>query len=333
MKTSHILLLSGHFVLNLTTLLLATDSTLSTSAVTATQLSGATTQTQTPSVKKRIAVFSFDDKSNNRASWWRSDESVGQGISDMCITALLKTGKYAVIERTQLEQVFKEQALGQTGALSEESVAEAGKLLGAEIALFGAVTEFAYDEKTTGGSPVRTPFGFTNISIGVKKTTARIVLNARLVNTTTGEILAAVSVPEEESKGGFSISKANLHFENQSSFNESLMGKATNRAVETLVSRIDAQVAAIKWNGCIVKSDLFEIIINGGSATGVKIGDTLTIYSKGEEFIDPASGLSLGCEEKKVGTIVVVADMLQGKASKCFLRTGSGGARGDLVRY
>ena len=57
------------------------------------------------------------------------------------------------------------------------------------------------------------------------------------------------------------------------------------------------------------------------------------IYSKGEELIDPDTGLSLGSVETKIGEIGVTNNNLgNGKASQAIIRSGSGGKKGDLVR-
>ena len=48
-----------------------------------------------PRVKKRIAVFLFADKTDKSWRWW-NNKGVGQGVSDMLTTALVKTGNYRV---------------------------------------------------------------------------------------------------------------------------------------------------------------------------------------------------------------------------------------------
>ena len=57
------------------------------------------------------------------------------------------------------------------------------------------------------------------------------------------------------------------------------------------------------------------------------------IVIKGEELIDPDTGLSLGSEESKVGAIQVTDNSIgNGKASKCVIKSGSSFKQGDLVR-
>ena len=65
---------------------------------------------------------------------------------------------------------------------------------------------------------------------------------------------------------------------------------------------------------------------------GVQVGDVFTVYSAGEELIDPDTGLSLGSEETKMGTISVTGMVSGGKAAKAAPKMGSGFKKGDLVR-
>jgi curli biogenesis system outer membrane secretion channel CsgG len=285
-------------------------------------------------LKKRVAVFDFEDKSDHRIHWWRGDRNVGQGMADMLTTTLVKQNKYTVIERTQLEKIMKEQAMGASGAITKQSAAKIGKLLGVEVAIFGAVTEFGYsDEKTNIKAPVPTPFGSRSGGLKLGKKTARVGIDVRFVNTTTGEIIAAESVAKEESKGDVGVSVGGKGFENETKFDESMVGKATRQAIDEIVKLIGVQMQKVPWRGRVVKVTGPTVIINAGSAGGVKVGDELVVYSKGEELIDPETGVSLGSEETEVGKIKVESDMAGGKASKCSVISGSGGTDGDIVRY
>ena len=56
----------------------------------------------------------------------------------------------------------------------------------------------------------------------------------------------------------------------------------------------------------IVRVDGARAIINVGQTSGIKVGDRFTIHRKGEDLIDPASGMNLGAVEEEIGTGVVV---------------------------
>ena len=275
-------------------------------------------------LKKRVAVFTFEDKTEHRWTWW-DGKPPGDGMADMLTTTLVKSGKYLVIERTEINQVIQEQQLGQTGMVTEQSAAKVGKLLGVELAVMGAVTEFGHSKEGTGGR-------ISGIGIGVKKQSATVAVDVRFVNTTTGAILAAENVRKEKSKGGISVSTPKFDFNNRNEFDNSLVGKATREAIDDIVGLIDAQMAQLPWEGKIILVRGNTIFIKPGSDAGVKTGDVFAVYSKGEDLIDPDTGLSLGSVETKIGSIAVTSIVSGGKAAQAVIKAGSGFKKGDLVR-
>ncbi len=277
-------------------------------------------------LKKRVAVFSFDDKSNHHHHWW-TGQPVGEGMSDMLVTALVKTGKYQVMERQEMNKVLEEQQLGLSGVVTQETAAQVGKMLGVELAIFGSVTEFGYSEGSTGGRINNMGFG-----VGVKSSKATVGIDIRFVNTTTGEILKAESVRKDKSKKGISLDTEKFSFDNQNQFDESLVGKATREAIDEIVTFCDGVVENIPWQAKIVTGSP-KIIINAGALSGVNVGDVYVVIRGGEELVDPDTGLSLGTTETQVGTIKVTNNNIgNGKASECIAVTGSGFARNDMVR-
>jgi curli biogenesis system outer membrane secretion channel CsgG len=77
--------------------------------------------------KKRVAVFVFEDKTDHRYHWWNG-QPVGDGMSEMLTTTLVKSGKYRVMERAQMEKLLQEQGLGMSGAVTPQTAAQAGLL-------------------------------------------------------------------------------------------------------------------------------------------------------------------------------------------------------------
>ena len=275
-------------------------------------------------LKKRVAVFTFEDKTEDSWRWW-DGKAPGDGMADMLITTMVKSGKYLVIERQEISQVLEEQKLGQAGLVTAQSAAEVGKLLGVELAIMGAVTEFGHSKGGTGGR-------IKGIGIGVKKQTATVAVDVRFVNTTTGEILAAENVRKEESSGGIRISTPEFGFNNRNDFDNSLVGKATRAAIDDIIGLIDTQMEQLPWEGKIILIRGNTVFIKPGSDAGVKVGDTFAVYSKGEDLIDPDTGLSLGSVETKVGSIEVTSIVSGGKAAQAVIKMGSGFKKGDFIR-
>lgn len=272
-------------------------------------------------LKKRIAVINFEDKSGY-------GHNIGSGIADMLVTSLVESDKFMVIERAELEEVMKEQALGMSGAVTPQSAAKVGQLLGVETIVTGSISEFGDKQKKVGGG-----LGSLGASLGLKKTTARVAVDIRLINVNTGEITMAKSaVGEDNSTGLDKVGFADIDFHNSNTWDKTQLGKASRKAINECVEYIGEGMSDIPWEGKVILVKDNIIYMKPGSKGGVNPGMEFVIYRPGEELIDPDTGLSLGSEEAKIGTIQITEDVTGGKACKAIPKTGSGFAKGDVVR-
>jgi hypothetical protein len=81
----------------------------------------------------------------------------------------------------------------------------------------------------------------------------------------------------------------------------------------------------------IVKVEGQSAFINAGVNSNVRVGDVFMVYSRGEDLVDPDTGLKLGSDERMVGSIQVTN--VQEKFSIGTIRGGAGAMkRGDLVK-
>ena len=129
--------------------------------------------------KPRIAVLEFKNKADNQ--WWYHGGAAA--AQDVFVTELVKSGKFRVVEREQLEALMREKNLTLSGDVDPKSAIKIGKLLGVNYLLTGSVTEYGVTDKSAhSGGLGRLP-GF---SAGKREFVA--ALNARLIDTSTGEI-------------------------------------------------------------------------------------------------------------------------------------------------
>lgn len=280
---------------------------------------------QQPQIKKRIAVFVFEDKTDKSWRWW-NNKGVGDGVSDMLTTALVKSGNYRVMERAEIDRILNEQDFGQSGRVTQQSAAKIGQVLGVEIAVIGSVSEFGYKKGETGGA-------IKGLGIGVSNQQAVVGVDVRMVNTNTGEIITAENVRKKKSAKGLKLRTNKLAFKDRKDFDESLVGKAAREAIEDVVSMIDNNANNIPWQAKVITEKGGIVFINSGEADGLQVGDVFAVYSKGEDLIDPDTGISLGSVDTKIGEIKITdASVGNGKASKCSIVQGSGFAKGNFVR-
>ena len=87
------------------------------------------------SEKIMLAVFPFQEAGDPEHG------ELGGPLAEMLTTALINNPRFRIIERTQLSRVFEEQALGQSGALEEETAVEVGKILGISAIVIGHVSQ------------------------------------------------------------------------------------------------------------------------------------------------------------------------------------------------
>ncbi len=275
--------------------------------------------------EKRVAVFDFEDKTAGSYHWWHG-KGVGNGMSDMLVTALVKSKKFKVYERGAIDKIMNEQKLGLSGAVTQQTAAQVGKLLGVQYAIIGAVSELGYSKGGVGGR-------IRGIGVGVNKYEAVVGIDIRIVNVETGEIIFSENVRKQKSKSGLSLRTPKLNFKNQNQFDDSLIGKATREAIEDIVKLSDKNIKAGELSAKVIKVDAQgNVILNKGSIAGVKVGDVLFVYKQGEELIDPDTGISLGSEIEKIGSIKIIEDMVGGKASKAQVLNGSNFQTGNLIK-
>lgn len=151
------------------------------------------------STKPRIAVIEFKNKADNQ--WWYRGGA--EAAQDVFVTELVKSGKFRVVEREQLAALMQEKGLTLSGDVDPSSAIKVGKLLGVNYLLTGSVTEYGTTEKGARGPGIG---GLPGFSVGKKTFVA--AMNARLIDTSTGEIVWADEGRAEESSskvfvGGF----------------------------------------------------------------------------------------------------------------------------------
>jgi curli biogenesis system outer membrane secretion channel CsgG len=266
--------------------------------------------------KKRVGIVDFDDASHH-GYWGGSRNALAEAARDAATEALVKSGAFVVIEREQIAQILKEQGLGMTGAISPQTAAKAGKLLGLQALVTGKITDFDEENKTGG-------FG------GYYQSHERIAharVSLRMIDSTTGEIWVA------ESGEGASSSKSTVVMGGGQIHNDQTLGKrALYMAIHNMITKVIAKADSKPWSGAVAKVGKGgKIYITAGSDIGLPVGATLTVRRLGEEITDPSTGAVIGHElGKTVGTLQV-ADHLNEKLSVCISTKGAGFSTGDLV--
>ena len=298
--------------------------------------------------KKRVAVLNFEYGTvrSNAQAIFGTDQDVGKGISDMLVQKLVTDGKYSVIERNALDKVLGEQNFSNSDRADASTAAKIGRVLGVDAIIIGSITQFGRDDQHTniggggyGGYGSKLGLG----GIGTKKSKAVVGITARLVNTTTGEILAAVTGKGESSRSGTSLIGAGAGGGSggvggldmgSSNFGQTILGEAVQAAVTDAATQLDTAAGnlptvKVSVSGLVADVSGNTLIINVGSKTGLKVGDTLDISRQVRTVKDPATGKVLKAITDKIGS-GTVTQIDQDSATVTF--TGTGPAKvGDVA--
>ena len=310
--------------------------------------SAAPAQDAAPSAaKKRVAVMNFDYGTVRGyvSSIFGSDQDVGKGISDLLVQKLVQDGRYSVIERNALDKILSEQNFSNSDRADAATAAKIGKVLGVDAIIIGSITQFGRDDQHTnvgGGGYGLGKFGLGGV--GTSKAKAVVGISARMVNTSTGEILAAVTGTGESTRsstsllgggGGWTGGGGGSLDMGSSNFANTILGEAVHKAVDDTGTQLDGAVdkvptVKLEVNGLVADVSGDTLIINVGKKAGVKVGDKLTICRQVRVVKDPATGKVIKSVEDKVGEMTVTeAD----NDSSTGTFSGSSAAKvGDVVK-
>ena len=143
---------------------------------------------------------------------------LGIGIADMLIEKLLATGQFRLLERRPQDSAAR-----------------------AHFIVTGSVTRFGFEERNMGGLAASVA---TMGLLSVKQHKTDVVLTARIINATTGEIVASMTGEGISGKGGglrvfgMGSNGAGGGDVSTSNFRSTAIGQATERAVTHLAEKI-----------------------------------------------------------------------------------------------
>jgi curli biogenesis system outer membrane secretion channel CsgG len=200
---------------------------------------------------KRPTVAILDLDYGTIDHWWGGNWDVGKGVADLIVDGLVEDGSYRVIERKRLDAILAEQNFSNSDRADPDAskVAKLGKALGVKYLLVGSITKFGMenkDVKVGGGGWGGGKFGLGNV--GTKKGKANVALTVRMVDTSTGEILASAKGDGTSSRSGLLLgggggggAGAIGGIEMGSSdFRDTVLGEATEAAVKAVVAKLVA---------------------------------------------------------------------------------------------
>jgi len=271
--------------------------------------------------RKRVAVFDFDYATvqSYSSAMFGTNVDVGRGMADLTVRNLVQDGTYSVVDRKAMDKILGEQNFSNSDRANPNSAAKLGKILGVDAIIVGSVTQFGNETQNTnvGGAGHSWPGGFGAGGFGHKKSKAVVVVDARIINIDTAEIMGVASGKGESSRestsllggGGHGWSGGGGHVDfGSSDFQQTIIGEAVNNAVKELSAGLIAdnpklEARTITVEGLVAAVDGGQVVLNVGGKAGLKVGDQLNVERITKEIKDPATGQVIRKMSTTVGVI------------------------------
>lgn len=276
-------------------------------------------------IKHAIGVISFTNEAGFVSEW-----NLGDNLGLMLESSLYDTGRFVIVERAELGAVMAEQDLQNSGRTAQASqVAGTGKVRSAKYLATGAITEASYN--TSGDSGGLRIKGF---NIGAKSDKASVVAVIKLIDSTSGEVVASERIRGEAGKSGITLGYSERGFGTQlGGFVKTPLGEAAQDVIDQATKFIALEMEDYELEGSVVMvSPSGQVIINRGSGFGVSPGQTFLVREEGEVLVDPVSGEILDMMEGEV-TATIKVTKVSDKVAYCDLVDGNTPERGAVVVF
>jgi curli biogenesis system outer membrane secretion channel CsgG len=284
--------------------------------------------------------------------------ALGEGLAEMIITKLTQSGRFEVLESTNLNDLVGEIKLGEDGYVGGGEAVQKGGFAGADYMFVGKVTRFGSKAQNVnlGGFVPGSGGG-----LGIKSSTSDVQINWRIVDAATRVAKASGSAVGKETGLGFDVAVAvdghggNIGFGNQE-FMNSALGKATVKALDAVMidvmrtplpvsgrrQQLAASAAAKAEQAAAAATALKKtpgkvlaapgggiVILSIGTAQGWNNGDKIKIYEAVE--IKNSTGEVVFTEKKLRGEATL--EDVQEKSSKARVPEDIKATEGWIVQW
>lgn len=282
----------------------------------------ATTTTESGNAKMNLGEYkglkqAIGCKDFANEAGWHGQWEIGRNLTIMLESALFDSGRFVIVEREKLGDVLSEQNLAASGRAAKSKVAQTGLIRSARYIASGAVTEVS-ENQSGGGAGV----SFKGISLGGGKKEAQITVIVKLIDTTTGEIVAKERVVGKAggTRLNVGVSVGGLNTD-MGGFKETPLGQAAQDCIVKASEFIAKKMETFPFEGSVVKASGGKVYINRGSEFGMEVGQDLIMATEGETLTDPETGAILGKEDgKPIGKLKVAK--VDAKLSTCDVTDG-----------
>jgi hypothetical protein len=206
-------------------------------------------------------------------------------MSDMLITALVKAGRFTVVERERVADLTREQEFQQGGMVDPTTAVAVGKLLGAELVVHGLVTK-ATEQRLD-------KFSYDVVRI-------EVAVDVRAVHTGSGQI--AISRTAEGAAEAKIITTADGRLVSGPTDYDPLYANATMAALDSVAALVATAAPLV---GLVVAADGNEVTLDLGERYGVRTGDAFVVFRRGDPLTHPGTGARIGWRKMVLGRLEI----------------------------
>src|SRR5690554_2041845 len=249
-------------------------------------------------LKRRVAIARFSDETRRGSSFFvdQNYDRIGKQTSDMLAARLTETGRFIMLERSDLNQIIAEQNYA---SLEPNRV-------GADYLIVGSVSEFGHSNVSETGIFTRNR---------IQQATATV--NVRLVDTINGQIVFSQEATGEaraEASTTFGVGE-------RAAFNTQLGDRAVSAAISQLVSNLMENLLDRPWQAYIVGAQNGALLMTGGQEQGLQTGDQLVLYRRGDSVRNPQTGLNIELPPERLGNVQVTGFIGRGENELSLIQT------------
>ena len=257
---------------------------------------------------KKITVLPLKDRTGSGVRM-----NISEKAADALLSKLAETGKFIVVERESLAAFQSEKNLKFDADFNPANAPKNGMLAVCDFLVTGQIDEFSANESSKESG------NYISKKTEIEGTTA-LKLTVRVTSIETGQIIASPSARIEKSgvlgKSSSSTLVGNVGSKTSTSDVNSALLKLVDSEIEDISTQLAAKIAAsyVAGGGATVAVPSLPrfvgiedglTVINKGSASGVKIGDSFDVVRPTDSgLIDPDTNKPI-IRRKKVCTIVI----------------------------
>ncbi|MFA6831598.1 MAG: CsgG/HfaB family protein [Bacteroidaceae bacterium] len=234
-------------------------------------------------IKRKVAIGRFSNETQYAKGLFydKDNDPMGKQALDILSSKLAASGKFLLLERSDLDKLSQEIAKGDV----------ANNQIGADYLIIGSITQ--YGRKSVGNQGV---FSSSKAQI------VEAAVTIRIVDVSTGLIIysdEAKGLAETKSKSSFGIG-------GKQGYDATLSDKAISAAINKLVENVINKCTDKPWRSYLLSSDEDATIISGGASQDIRVDDVFAVVKKGKKIKNPQNGLMIELPGQMVAHVKVL---------------------------